>query len=101
MSLPSRSARKGKMTRREYRRDEVSGGYRDGSRKRYIGERTKRRRKTREAKRGRTGVTARQVYPSFIFSPRLNIKDNLIIGGFSKADRASFLLSLSLSLLLR
>lgn len=48
------------------------------------GEWKEREKKTREGKRNDSVGLSRT---SFIFSSRLNIKDNLIIGGFSKASR--------------
>lgn len=88
----------------EERKQERSGtsGDRDGSRKRHGGEgklarethkelrRDEAERKERQNRRNGSAGLSRS---SFIFSPRLNIKDNLIIGGFSKADRPSCPLS--------
>lgn len=103
VSLPSGSARKGKVARRE---GEAGGSQRtekiETDRKKRVSEvGRKRRREThrsaetrREKRQNRRNGSAGLSRTSFIFSPRLNIKDNLIIGGFSKAGRVLPLVSL-------
>lgn len=99
VSLPSGSVRKGKIAKRKKKggkRGWADGEDRDGSEKKGIEERRKwwreihRSTKTRrEKKQNRRNGSADLSRTSFIFSPRLNIKDNLIIGGFLKTGRIS------------
>lgn len=103
VSLPSSPldpAEKGETGRREEGRSEwleierkVSKG--GGSEE----ERHTRRREGKKRQNRRNG-SAGLSGTSFIFSPRLNIKDNLIIGGFSRTQRriAHFLARLFVSL---
>lgn len=102
VSLPSGSTRK-RGNRKEGGRTGVSGWRsrekyrREEETKKRERERHTRRREEKKRQNRRNG-SAGLSRTSFIFSPRLNIKDNLIIGGFSKAGRAHFLARLSVSL---